>query len=68
MEDVYAFAIFFAVAAVFERVESYIEHLPNTRRVVRAIKHGALAVPTLHAAKDIVIHVLVYSHIAIGTS
>lgn len=63
MEEVYAFVVFFVVAAVFQHVETYIEHLPGTRRVVRAIKHGAVAVPTLHACQHLIEHVLVYSHV-----
>lgn len=62
MEEVYTFAVFFAVAAVFEQLETYIEHMPEYRVVARFIKHGCMCAPTLHACRHMVEHVLVYSH------
>lgn len=60
--DAYAFAIFCGIAICFDHLEGFIEHMPATRRAVRAVKRGLLISPwVLHAFRDFAIHFFVYS-------
>lgn len=63
-EEVYAFAAFFAVAAGFDHLEGFLEHLPVCQKLARCCKHGALVAPCLlHATRDFATHLLVYSNL-----